>query len=108
MPNTPGLDMVQRLITTSGPHITHARDLHPVVLLLRVDAAHVIAHLELVRLALARAEAMVDQPLALEAHGELIPLMRTLRDRLRTLGPIVESWDESALCLKVSEARTRE
>jgi len=101
-----GVDYCNEYIALCADTTAAEPDLNNCVTWLRFNAAQAIASLEILRRGLARADDLVaHQTLQMTWHQELIPLMCTLRATLRTLGPMVETWDESQLCLKASASK---
>ena len=66
-------------------------------------ASSAVCSLAMLEVSLSRADTFVtQQPLPLAEAQSLVFFMRRLRETMRTIGPIVETWDESRLCLNAS------
>jgi hypothetical protein len=72
-------------------------------------AANVRASLTIMVRALSFADTlMTSQRLPLASAQALVGEMRDLRETLRTVGHIIESWDESQICLQASAPQGQE
>ena len=74
-------------------------DLQRCLQAVRFDAFSARHSLQILPLSLSRAEALVtQQPLPMDQA--LVIEMRAWRETLRMMGPVIEAWDESQVCLK--------